>query len=175
MGFFGKSFEEKVNEAIDELRGRGLVEGLAVRIDDKVVTLTGEAKTADDRAAIMQAFDSMVKTDNTLNQIRVAKPEPAPAATPTTQAESAEGPVAQAPGVTAEAPAGAEAPVAEAGGERWHDVVSGDTLGAISKTYYGKSSLYMKIFEANRDQLDDPNLIKVGQKLRIPSLEEPTA
>jgi len=26
----------------------------------------------------------------------------------------------------------------------------------------------MKIFEANRDQLKDPNLIKIGQKLRIP-------
>jgi len=46
--------------------------------------------------------------------------------------------------------------------------VSGDTLGAISQKYYGKASDYMKIFEANRDILDNPDLIKPGQKLRIP-------
>jgi nucleoid-associated protein YgaU len=52
--------------------------------------------------------------------------------------------------------------------EQWHDVVAGDTLSKISKRYYGDASLYMKIFEANRNVLKDPNLIKVGQKLRIP-------
>jgi nucleoid-associated protein YgaU len=34
--------------------------------------------------------------------------------------------------------------------------------------YYGKASAYPKIFEANRDILDNPDLIKPGQKLRIP-------
>lgn len=34
--------------------------------------------------------------------------------------------------------------------------------------YYGDASLYPKIFEANKDVLKDPNLIRVGQKLRIP-------
>jgi nucleoid-associated protein YgaU len=52
--------------------------------------------------------------------------------------------------------------------EQWHDVVAGDTLSKIAKKYYGDPGLYMKIFEANRDVLKDPNLIKVGQKLRIP-------
>ena len=35
-------------------------------------------------------------------------------------------------------------------------LVKGDTLGAIAQKYYGKASQYMKIFEANRDILDDP-------------------
>ena len=52
--------------------------------------------------------------------------------------------------------------------EQWHDVVAGDTLSKLAKHYYGDPSLYMKIFEANRDVLKDPNLIKVGQRLRIP-------
>jgi len=52
--------------------------------------------------------------------------------------------------------------------ERYHMVAAGDTLGHIAQKYYGKASEYMKIFEANRDILDDPNLIKVGQKLKIP-------
>lgn len=51
---------------------------------------------------------------------------------------------------------------------QWHEVKSGDTLSKIAKQYYGDASLYMQIFEANKDQLKDPNLIKVGQKLRIP-------
>jgi nucleoid-associated protein YgaU len=47
-------------------------------------------------------------------------------------------------------------------------VQPGDTLSKISKQFYGNANAYMKIFEANRDQLKDPDLIKVGQTLRIP-------
>jgi nucleoid-associated protein YgaU len=51
---------------------------------------------------------------------------------------------------------------------RIHEVVSGDTLSKIAKAVYGDASKYPKIFEANRDQLSDPDKIKVGQKLKIP-------
>jgi nucleoid-associated protein YgaU len=51
---------------------------------------------------------------------------------------------------------------------QWHEVKRGATLSKIAEQYYGDSSLYPKIFEANRDILDNPNLIKIGQKLRIP-------
>ena len=51
---------------------------------------------------------------------------------------------------------------------QWHEVKKGETLSKIAETYYGDGSLYTKIFEANRDALKDPNVIKVGQKLRIP-------
>ena len=47
-------------------------------------------------------------------------------------------------------------------------VQSGDTLSKIAHKYYGDASLYPKIFQANRDQLSDPNKISPGQKLRIP-------
>ena len=50
----------------------------------------------------------------------------------------------------------------------YHVVEPGDTLGHISKRYLGKASAYMKIFEANRALLDDPNKIYPGQKLLIP-------
>jgi nucleoid-associated protein YgaU len=43
-----------------------------------------------------------------------------------------------------------------------------ETLSKIASQYYGDSSLYPKIFEANRDILTEPDLIRVGQKLRIP-------
>jgi nucleoid-associated protein YgaU len=48
-----------------------------------------------------------------------------------------------------------------------HEVKSGDTLFKIAH-YYGDASLYPEIFEANKNTLKDPNLIRVGQKLRIP-------
>lgn len=51
---------------------------------------------------------------------------------------------------------------------RFHDVERGDTLSAIAKQYYGNASAYMKIFEANKPMLSDPDKIYPGQKLRIP-------
>ena len=51
---------------------------------------------------------------------------------------------------------------------RIHKVVAGDTLSKIAKKYYGKANDYMKIFEANQDQLKDPDKIFPGQDLVIP-------
>ena len=50
-----------------------------------------------------------------------------------------------------------------------YTVAAGDTLSKISQRFYGDAAKYMKIFEANRDSLSDPNLIKVGQVLKIPA------
>ena len=50
----------------------------------------------------------------------------------------------------------------------FYTVQPGDTLSKIAKEQYGDGRKYMKIFEANRDTVKDPNVIKVGQKLRIP-------
>jgi nucleoid-associated protein YgaU len=50
----------------------------------------------------------------------------------------------------------------------YYEIVSGDTLSAIAKRYYGKASEYPRIFEANREIIKDSDLIFVGQKIRIP-------
>src|SRR6516162_6942593 len=52
---------------------------------------------------------------------------------------------------------------------RTYTVKPGDTLSKISKEFYGSANDYMKIFNANRDQLSDPNKVKVGQELKIPA------
>jgi LysM repeat protein len=57
--------------------------------------------------------------------------------------------------------------------EQTYTVVKGDTLSKIAKEYYGNANAYMKIFDANRDQLKDPDKIQVGQVLRIPPKDEP--
>jgi len=49
-----------------------------------------------------------------------------------------------------------------------YTVKAGDTLSKIAQQFYGNSSEYMKIFNANRDQLSDPNIIYPGQQLNIP-------
>lgn len=53
---------------------------------------------------------------------------------------------------------------------QFHTVKSGDTLSAISKTYYGTWRLYPEIFEANKPMLQDPDKIYPGQVLRIPAI-----
>jgi nucleoid-associated protein YgaU len=49
-----------------------------------------------------------------------------------------------------------------------YTVKSGDTLSKIAKSLLGDANAYMDIFNANRDQLTDPNTIKPGQVLKIP-------
>jgi hypothetical protein len=49
-----------------------------------------------------------------------------------------------------------------------YEVKSGDNLSKISKQFYGDANEYMRIFYANRDKLNDPDKIQVGQQLAIP-------
>jgi nucleoid-associated protein YgaU len=133
MGLFGKSFGEKVQDAVAAVNALNLgVKNLRAAVDGKVVTLEGNAPSLDVKGRVVQEFNAQINTENTINKIQVA----------------------------------AAAPVVEE--EQTYIVVAGDTLSGIAKKYYGKASLYMKIFEANRDILNNPDLIKIGQKLRIP-------
>ena len=53
--------------------------------------------------------------------------------------------------------------------EQTYTVEKGDTLSAIAKQFYGKASGWNRNFQANRDQLDNPGLIKPGQVLKSPA------
>ncbi|TVQ53763.1 MAG: LysM peptidoglycan-binding domain-containing protein [Phycisphaerales bacterium] len=57
----------------------------------------------------------------------------------------------------------AESPV------RFHDVRSGESLGAIARQYYGDESLYRQLAEFN--DISNPNLVPAGRRLRIPVVE----
>jgi len=54
-------------------------------------------------------------------------------------------------------------------GEKTYTVKSGDTLSKIAKEMLGDANAYTEIFNANRDVLSDPDKIKPGQVLKIPS------
>jgi nucleoid-associated protein YgaU len=145
MGLFGKSFGEKVNDAIAVINKSDLgVTNLQAKVDGKVVTLEGQAANIDAKGRAMLEFNKMVSTENTINKIQV-QGGAAPSTLP--------GPGGPAAGVL-----------------QVYEVKPGDTLGAIAQRLYGKASLYPKIFEANKDILTNPDLIKVGQKLKIPKL-----
>jgi len=60
--------------------------------------------------------------------------------------------------------------VASGGGQqsKFREVMKGDTLSKIAKEEYGDANAYMKIFEANKPMLSNPDKIYPGQKLRIP-------
>ena len=62
---------------------------------------------------------------------------------------------------------GGPAPAAPQG--QTYTVKSGDTLSGIAKQHLGDANAYMRIYEANRDQLNDPDKIKPGQVLKIPA------
>jgi LysM repeat protein len=67
------------------------------------------------------------------------------------------------------APAAPSAAGGAGTGGKTYTVKAGDTLSKISREMYGDANQYMKIFNANRDQLTDPDKIKPGQNLVIPA------
>jgi nucleoid-associated protein YgaU len=68
------------------------------------------------------------------------------------------------PAAASASPAAASAPHAN----ETYTVQAGDTLSAIAKKFLGNANAYMEIFNANKDQLSDPDKIKPGQVLKIP-------
>jgi len=55
--------------------------------------------------------------------------------------------------------------------EEYYVIQKGDTLSHIAKRYYGNANKWPKLFDANREVIQDPDKIFPGQKIRIP-LEE---
>jgi len=120
--------------------------GVAIRtieMQGAKLLLRAEAPSADVKNAV---WDEIKKVDPTYSDL---------AADISVSAGAAAGQGGPAGGVSA--PAGS------------YTVKKGDTLSAISKQFYGDANAYKKIFDANRDQLKDPDKIQPGQVLRIPS------
>jgi nucleoid-associated protein YgaU len=53
--------------------------------------------------------------------------------------------------------------------QQTYTVQKGDSLSKIAKEFYGSANRWREIFEANRDQISNPDLIKPGQVLKIPA------
>lgn len=152
MGLFRKSLEDKVQNAVERVRAQFPESSITAQVDNDVVTLTGRTSDLDTKTRIMAAFNEAVETKNTINQISIEqKPSQS-----------------TAKGIGASRPATATPGVTLATESRTHEVVAGDTLSGLAQRYYGDGSQFRKIFDANRDQLNDPDKIRIGQRLKIP-------
>ncbi len=61
--------------------------------------------------------------------------------------------------------------VSAAGDSRQLHVVHGDNLWNIARAHYGEGLRYTLIFNANKDQIRDPNLIYPGQVFSLPKAD----
>lgn len=139
---------------------------------DGTLSVSGRLDSQEECDKACQALEDMPNVKGVQNNIAVG-PEPAPEPEPEPEPTPAPAPeaVTEPEAVPEPAPevAGTEAvPEADEVGGRTHTVVPGDSLWKIAESAYGNGADYMKIFEANRDQLDNPDLIKPGQVLKIP-------
>ncbi len=138
---------DKYAHAIQTSKGR--FQGNAEERDGKL-HFTGTVATDDDKNQIWNAIKTIPEWQKeVVADIRVTGGPAAPRAA---------------------APAAAPAPTGTAGATagRTYTVQPGDTLSKIAKEHLGNANAYMKIFEANKDQLSDPDKIKPGQVLQIP-------
>lgn len=125
------------------------VQNFNVVITDGVATVTGLAVNRAEASKIVMAVGNTKGITKVDNQMRVplsSLPVPPPTAAPTDDADADE-----------------EAVV-------FYPVEKGETLSGIAKRLYGDPNKYMKIFEANKPMLKDPDKIYPGQVLRVPPL-----
>lgn len=67
-----------------------------------------------------------------------------------------------------QAPAQAAAANSSQSNTRTYTVKPGDTLSKIAQEFYGSPNQYQRIFEANQDQVKNPDQIRAGMTLVIP-------
>ena len=137
---------EKYQQAIS-LALRLLMEGTSIEESGGRLQIKGTVQSVEDKNRIWNAIKSVAGWENeVMADIRVSEAGMA--------AWQAAGSGSQAATTT-------------------YTVKSGDTLGKIARDHLGDANAYMEIFNANRDQLSDPNKIKPGQILKIPQLSKP--
>lgn len=130
------------------------IANLEVEYDDGIVGLCGECDSPETfEKAVLMAGNVKGVIDVYTSKLTVK--------------ESAE-PVVIAAAPEAASPQQTVPVVADGPKVEYYVIKSGDTLGKIAKVFYGSANKYPKIFEANREVIEDPDKIFPGQKIRIP-------
>ena len=113
-----------------------------------------------DTSADVLAADTSADQSASAPAMATEPPVATPAETPAAPAaESAAAPAMES----------TSAPAMEtAAAERTYTVEEGDTLSAIAERFYGSANDWPRIHEANRDQIENPDMIYPGQTLKIP-------
>ena len=138
----GKDVEvtsDALKKEITELGYNG--DAYDVGVQDDTITIRGEAASQEEKEKVVLAMGNVKGVSNVDDSILISS------------------------AVAAENPESRHAQ----GESRFYTVRSGDTLSKIAREFYGDANAYMKIFEANRPMLKNPDLIYPGQALRIPT------
>jgi len=145
-----ETLKTKYQPALEKIKGLH-VQLQNLHLQDDKLFLKATAKTKGDSNLVWDEIKRVDAnyTNDLLAQISYQSEGPPPAQ--------------QAPARPAEVASPETTPVAKT-----YTVQKGDTLSKIAKAFYGEAREYTRIFEANRDQLADPDLIRPGQVLRIP-------
>lgn len=51
---------------------------------------------------------------------------------------------------------------------KFYEIQKGDSLSAIAKRQYGDAGKWEMLYEANKDLIEEPDLIYPGQRIRLP-------
>ena len=124
------------------------VSNLDVAFDDGIVTLGADCDTAE----ALQKMILMAGNVKGVEDVRVGRISIKPPAAVEEEEEEE---------LTVEA--GLEESSVE-----YYIIEKGDSLSKIAKEFYGNAMEYPRLFEANREVIEDPDLIYPGQKIRIP-------
>lgn len=143
-------------------RWTGTFDGIAPGI------YTLRADEIDMDGKVIARTETPFKREAPADLAQVLTPQPAAGATPDTEAAAAAtaGTAADTPAEPAQAPAASVAPTVQV-----VTVQPGFTLWGIAQENYGDGLLYVQVFEANRGQIRDPDLIYPGQVFDVPQLQ----
>jgi LysM repeat protein len=143
-----EELKNKYKSVLDSVKQNGVVLS-HVHVQDNKLFIQGAAPSQDAKNAVWSQIKAVDSSFSDLTCDLTVDPSLAPA-----QKAQAAAAGANATGTS---------------GNRTYKVQSGDSLSKIAKQFYGDASKYQRIFEANRDKLDNPDKIQVGQELTIPS------
>jgi LysM repeat protein len=129
-------------------------------------TNTNNITALRDQLRQMQNLVAQLAAENSQLKTRLVLDAPAPSGPAPERYAPAPPPTLAAPAPTP-APPAAPSPPAETG-PRTYKVASGDTLAKISKQFYGTSSRWQQILDANHDKLHSDKSLRVGMELKIP-------
>lgn len=134
---------------------------------DGTVTVTGLVARNTDKERIKELLLNIAGIKKVVLDVsEVAATASIPSAANEESAESSSGAGPEAG--NADAAASEESADKSPAGPKTYTVQPGDTLWKIAKQFHGDGKEYMKIFEANKDLLKDPDHIYPGQELVIP-------
>lgn len=71
-----------------------------------------------------------------------------------------------------EQPDATPASIEQSGTERTVTVLRGESLSKIAQRIYGDDKHYSLLYKANRDSINNPHIIQIGQVLKIPKLPD---